>query len=355
MKSENRIVYLDVMRVLAIALVLMNHLPAYHLYEVEGGMNEAGALFLSVFTRVNVPLFAMVSGALLLGREESWQVLWEKRISRFLWVILIFSGLLYLMFGLLRGRVMSVDDFILGLIGGTLKDFDSYWYLYAYLGFLLMLPMLRYVARSMKPSDFWMLFGLHAVVYTVVPVCRFLLSLVGVEGLALSRDMQLSLSTVTLYFYPLMGYYLEHKVDVNQISRHEWGIIALVNMLAFAVSMGFTYWEGVESGFSQRYLNLGVYVNVISLYLVLKRLLSPAMMERHQGWANFFSLVGPLTFGVYLMDPDLKLLLYEDLKSLLQPTLHTFGFSLAWCGVSFLVCGSVTWLLKKVPWLRKLI
>lgn len=141
--------YYDILRVTAIQLVLINHLPIYRLFMSESGMAEAGSLIISVITRINVPLFAMISGALLLGREESYGDIWKKRMKNMLLVTVGCSALLYLAFGLLRDRDLSLDTFLYGLLAGNLKDFDSYWFLYAYIGFLLFLPFYRHIAQQM--------------------------------------------------------------------------------------------------------------------------------------------------------------------------------------------------------------
>lgn len=48
-------------------------------------------LLVPFWIKTAVPIFFMVSGALLLGKDEPISVIFRKRISRFVQVILVFS------------------------------------------------------------------------------------------------------------------------------------------------------------------------------------------------------------------------------------------------------------------------
>lgn len=82
MERSTRIVYLEYMRIVACALVIFNHSPGYTLYSVSSGIRQVFYMTLTMITRINVPLFFMVSGVLLLGKKESWRQLFKKRIIR---------------------------------------------------------------------------------------------------------------------------------------------------------------------------------------------------------------------------------------------------------------------------------
>lgn len=67
------------------------------------------------------------------------------------------------------------------------------------------------------------------------------------------------------------------------------------------------------------------------------------------------TFLGPLTFGVYLLDPLLKRFLYADVVAALEPALPTLLVSLAWCVVSFALGCALTLALKRVPVLRAIL
>ena len=63
--------------------------------------------------------------------------------------------------------------------------------------------------------------------------------------------------------------------------------------------------------------------------------------------------IGALTFGIYLMDPVLKVVgKYFDL---VVTTPDPILYSIIWCLFSMTVCGIVTYILKKIPGIKKLL
>ena len=82
-------------------------------------------------TRINVPLFFMISGALLLGKEETYEVVLKKRVPRICLDILIFEGILYVgkyFKSILLGRVceFSIKTFVLEMLSGNIDGAGSY-------------------------------------------------------------------------------------------------------------------------------------------------------------------------------------------------------------------------------------
>ncbi|MFR2231754.1 MAG: acyltransferase family protein [Roseburia intestinalis] len=82
-----------------------------------------------------VPLFFMVSGALLLGKNESGKDLFQKRILRMILVIVIFSFLYYMKLVLKGERPFAPFSFLLSL--PTDLVYLPYWFLYSYISVCL--------------------------------------------------------------------------------------------------------------------------------------------------------------------------------------------------------------------------
>ena len=356
MPTRKRLAAYDVMRIVAILLVLYNHLPGYHLYYQGTGTMLCVGLLLSVLARIGVPLFAMVSGALLLGRNESYADLWRKRLSRMLGVVVVFEALLYVEFHFTRNYPLSLPDFLRGMLAGTLKDMVSYWFLYAYLGFLLMLPFLRRVAQAMTRADFLWLLAIHVLLTTGPTLATFVCKCCGWPALTISKSLAVSLSSVTLYFYPLIGYWIDRHVDVHHISRRWWAALTATTLAGMLLSAWMTWrYDTLFATHVQDYLGLTVYVTACAVFLWAKRTFDAGFAQRRPHANAALCFAGPLVFGVYLMDQDLKLLIYEPLKTMLFSPLGALGFSLVWCVVSLVMCGAATWVLKGLPLFRKLL
>ena len=82
--------YLDVIRILASFLVCFNHSEGFHIFldqQADGSLVSWLMVLIPVITRVHLPLFIMITGALTLGRAESYRNM-GKRLAvllRFFW------------------------------------------------------------------------------------------------------------------------------------------------------------------------------------------------------------------------------------------------------------------------------
>ena len=138
----------DLLRIIAILCVIFNHTQyGYELYTVATDpYSRYGSLLLAIICKIGVPLFLMVSGALLLGKEESVQTVLKKRVLPFAVIFAVMFLLQYL-------RVARAGGYDGVSISGYLRcllyddPIASYWFLRSYLIFLITLPLLRAIAR----------------------------------------------------------------------------------------------------------------------------------------------------------------------------------------------------------------
>lgn len=65
--------------------------------------------------------------------------------------------------------------------------------------------------------------------------------------------------------------------------------------------------------------------------------------------------MGSLTFGIYLLDHYFKLVLYQDYEKFAERFIPSIFASFGWCVVSMILGGTVTWILKKMPILKKIL
>lgn len=347
--AGRRNAYFDVLRVLAILLVVFNHLPGYLLYQTCSGLKAWAYMLLTMFTRINVPLFLMVSGALLLGKEESTSRLIKHRVSRIVAVTVLFSALCYF----LKAEDPTLGGFFRGLLGGGIEG--SYWFLYAYLGMLLLLPFLRFVAVRLGRGELRYLLILHLIVATIVPMASYAVAVLTGDGL--SVNLSLPLATTKQLFYPLVGYYLGRVLTIDELTWKRVGALCIASLAGMLVSSGFTYYQGMTTGYTQDFVQLFDWVSAIAVFVLVRFVFEGGIsLERRAPRAcRAFTFLGPLTFGVYLFDPLLKRYLYGGVSAALEPLLPTLLVSFAWCLVSFVLGCTLTFLLKRVPGFRAIL
>ena len=96
-----------------------------------------------------------------------------------------------------------------------------YWYLFSYLGFLILLPFLRKMIRNLTEKEFLYLFGLHLLFGGLIPMLQFF------PDLKLNTSLNVALVTTNTVIFPAAGYYLEKKTLSRKHIAALWGLAVL--------------------------------------------------------------------------------------------------------------------------------
>ncbi len=357
-QSGMKKVYYEWLRCIACFLVIFNHLKGYRLFMDASGIKQICYMILSMLTKINVPVFFMVSGALLLEKQEDFRTVFKKRISRIGFVILLFEAGIYTEC-MLYARTQktpfefTMKRFFYGMLAGNLDETGSYWYLYAYLGFLFMLPFLQKIAKQMSRQDFYLLFALHFVLLTLLPILNLYLRITGGESIAPAEWFSVPLASYAPFFYPLAGYYLDHRVDIRSLSRKKWAGLTAAVFAGLFLSGLCILGEGAAG---ENYLTLFDYLFASAAFLFIKYTVTvrfPALSAGRCARAVCFA--GALTFGIYLLDHYFKLIWYQPYETFMNNWMPSLFISFGWCVISMVLGGMVTWILKKIPGPGKLL
>lgn len=356
-ENQTKTVYYEWLRLIACFLVIFNHLKGYVLYQNATGIKQAGYMVISVITKINVPLFFMISGALLLERQEDMVTVLKKRVSRVCLVILLFSLGLYtecFLYASAQGREyeFTLKRFLYGLFARDLNETGPYWYLYAYLGFLLLLPLMQKLAKQMSRSDFIALVILRFMFLSVIPICNTFLQVAGEEKISISGEFSIPLAMTAAFFYPLAGYYLDHKVDVQDFIGKMKGICVAV-IVGIGVTCLCVYLNGAVD---ETYIPLFDYLLAMVVFLAVKYAATVRFPKLSTGkTAEIACFLGSLTFGIYLLDHYFKLILYNSYEKMAERFMPSLFASFGWCVISMLLGGSVTFLLKRLPLFKRIL
>ena len=153
-QKRRRELYFDVLWIISIYFLIFSYSEganSYTLCEVATVPYYVCLLF-SIFSRFPLWLCLMISGALLLDEDESIMDIWKKRISRLSVILLIASFGYYINEVLAHREEFDLTSFIPDLY--SRDQIPQFWYLYAYLGFLICLPFLRPMVKNMRNSVF---------------------------------------------------------------------------------------------------------------------------------------------------------------------------------------------------------
>ena len=106
-KQQNRILYFDILRVLATLAVITLHISVHNWYETDISSTQwmAYTMYDSLF-RWSVPIFVMISGALFLQRDVNLKKLFSKNIFR-LATAFVFWSILYAVIEYFQGKDLA--------------------------------------------------------------------------------------------------------------------------------------------------------------------------------------------------------------------------------------------------------
>ncbi|MBR1736530.1 MAG: acyltransferase family protein [Firmicutes bacterium] len=152
---KNRILKYDIVRITAILLVVMVHVSAYLViyYPDTSGITFQTANIFNGIGRAGVPLFLLLSGALLLNEDKPFDARrFYKKSFGGICLLLIFRMLFYaawrgIELPILKGDkpdIMVFVDYLIRLNG----DYPHLWYLQMLVGTYLAVPVLRLFVKK---------------------------------------------------------------------------------------------------------------------------------------------------------------------------------------------------------------
>ena len=187
---------LDFVRIVAILLVFYNHYYCYDFFlnSSNPGILHYILLIPSIICKCGPTLFFMISGALLLKRKENYSSDVFRRVKKF--SVAIFA-IVFLKFCFNRSFSNAVSLLLNGLN----------WYFYAYLGFLLLLPVYRSIVANLKKEDWRYIFLLVIITNILFSIFRVL----NIDVAVLNNLQPIAspwASSAWQCIFPLMGYFI---------------------------------------------------------------------------------------------------------------------------------------------------
>lgn len=160
--APGRTVWLDAVRILACFGVIYNHAVGP---SVVAG--NAAAPFWTLFAyqlcKLAVPMFFMISGALLLGKIDSYRKLFS-RIGRIAAALAVFTYVYYAVYCYDHALPFDWKMGLLCVVRDRIGLTSGFWFLYRYLALLVMLPLLQRMAAGMRGRDFLVYLGISILV-----------------------------------------------------------------------------------------------------------------------------------------------------------------------------------------------
>lgn len=316
---KKRKTYLDFIRILAIFMVVYVHTgpEATQKYLVNSGdFAYWFALVLNSITQTCAPLFFMISGALLLQKKENLKDIYLKRILKFFILLMVFGLIEYAYFYYLNPEItFSLKTFFAMAYSSTI--IQQYWFLYAYLAFLMILPFVRMMAQNMERVHFWYLAGLMLLLNGICPIIEYLW---GNGRIAISIPL-----LTNIILYPLIGYYFEHV--------HDGKFLLIINGLGFMALITNTVigHMAIASRGDVESLEGMTMLVAATLFIDIK-----VLFEKHpakEKASKVISFIGAGSMYVFLLEPPLRDT-FKPVYIALEPYITWFPAALIWVALS---------------------
>lgn len=288
--------HIDALRILACFMVIFNHFDlgffAFN-YKQQGSISYWLLLLLSVFCKFAVPIFFMITGALLLKKDEPISTLYKKRVRRIA-ITLFAASIFYYLF---EKYIINSSGVRFSSIYTSEAEYHL-WYLYSYIALLISLPFLRSIAKDLTKSKIIYLAIMYVVIRYFIPLIELLLFN---NTYRMNPRISGVFACTDIFFLPLAGYYIENRLDKapgrNQLLAM-WGI----NLLTLIFSM---YATSLINGavkniwlINQAYISLFSSTNAIVIYLTIKSLSFKKLTEKTK---KILLHLSSCTFGIYII------------------------------------------------------
>lgn len=346
--------HIELLRIMAILFVIFNHTGTngFFLFSVRAESPFYWLyLSLSILCKIAVPIFYMISGALLLQTEETIAILFKKRIFRVLAVIFIFSLLQYTYMIFTNHMEFNVFDF-LGIIYSN-NIAPAYWYLYSYLGLLIMLPFLRKIAHAMNKNDYMYIFICQFIIVGVMPILQYLFTRGDYN---LNGNISVPIITSGIFYF-LSGHFFENMLNEEAYNLKRCVILIFSSILVIFISCLMTYYKAQVTGIciekeSQLFHNVLISVPTFTAYYCSKYFFIKVNVK--DSVKKIILYFGSLTFGIMLLENILR----DELIFVFNFLSPYLGSLLSCCifVTTVFLCGTiVTSALKLMPGIKKII
>ena len=342
--DEERKYYIDFIKIISTFLVIFNHTGNTGFLAFQGQDNiilKVIEILCSSFCLVAVPLFFMCSGVLLLSKAESISGLYKKRVVKYLTVILVFTLGYYVSLSLYGHAQMSLWWILNTLCSTTTFSFSgSYWFLYSYVAFLIMLPIFRIIAKHITREIMIYICTLYFVFGGMLPLLEYTF---GFGNIALA----IPFVTNPAFFYPLVGFYIEEN-DISYFRNKKIMFAAMImTAISFVSSTVISLLSLRQDQFINEYLTIFEGFIVIFVFILGRDAFKKVKLTSKI--KKVIQQISSCTFGIYLIHGFVFTFMIRT------DTIYTgIGYVDSWLMVFFvfLIGLLVTYILRKIPIIR---
>jgi surface polysaccharide O-acyltransferase-like enzyme len=328
------------LRILATISVVFIHTSGGALFKFGKIANETwwAANIINGFGRFTVPVFVMISGALLLGKEIELFSFLQKRFLR-IWVPFTVWVVIYIAYhNIFEHNPINIKNAFLGYLTGGNGQYGHLWFVYMILGLYLFTPIINYFIQKATETE---------IVYLLI-ICFISTTIFQLFKELLKLNIKLDIGNFGGYLgYYVAGYYLKNKCfNINKY----WFLFMFI--FAYLATILGSYWLSSQSGkftkYFYDYFSPNSVLMTLSIFMLFKETFKKEFLPKIMG------PVDKASFGIYLA----HLLIINILS-------RKFAINWAWhppiigiithASLAFIISFILVWILGKLPFGKWLI
>lgn len=291
--TDNKIVWVDVIRVFAIVLVVLQHVvtPLIYSFNIIQISDWWLANIYHSISDICVPLLLMVSGYLLINTDKPIKYFIKKRIFKVL-IPLIAWTFIYLLWNHYYNH--NIELSFINLLKTIIQPAQYHlWFLYTIIALYLLIPILNTFMKNASISMQYYFIILWFASISISPLIQKILN---------TNPYKEDLSILSGYLgYLLIG----HILGNTKIDRKYLPILMISSILLITFSSVATYYltlmdDGIVNKYFHMYLSPNVIILSSIIFVILK-----IIFEDAQNMNGYYYLIlnklSAATFGIYLV------------------------------------------------------
>lgn len=348
--KNQRIYYLDILRVVACLCVILTHASSQFVVEEIGSFNFWIGNIVDGLSRIAVPLFVMISGVLMLDKNYHYTT--KKLIKHIVKMIMFFvfwSAIYSIVLNIIEPVIIQHKPIdIKKIIGSFIEGHYHLWFIYMIVGLYLILPLLRLWVKE-ENKKYVEYFIILSIIFTyIIPQIISIGSnysdiFENINDIIQERLNIKYVGGYTTYF--LLGWYI-HNYDLkNKKSIYALGVIGTI------ITIVGTYVLSVSTGKAvQMYDNLSF--NILFQSIMIFMLIKTKFQHTNNKENKFITIVSKNSLGIYAIHAAFVPIIYNLLiKAGLQ--IAIINISLVFI-ISFIIALLGSYIISKIPIIKRI-
>lgn len=350
---------IDLLKTIAIFMVIVLHSGLLHINFIE---LKSVATYIEFAIRLimeGVPIFIIVNGFLIMNKKFDFKKHLRKTLNIFV-LLIIWSFVYVIISSLIFNNSIDIKNILKEVITTNIssKYTGILWFLQSLIALYLLFPVIKVLHDSNKK-----IYNFLFIIVTIFTIGINFLSLInniiefktGWSGITYLLSYISKFNIITngyfVFYFMLGGYIFENKENLKfKFNNKKSIIIVIAGLLAWILAI--TYGIGVSNlqnkmiGDSFNYSTVFLCITLLGLY---------CLTSNYQNTGNLVNKiiesVGKNSLGIYLI----HVLVIRILRRFIQFPTYIFMQRLGFTVLVFIASYTIVLLIKKIPYVNKLI